>query len=225
MARGDLEKEDVFISDWLLFKNEGNFTFTDVAKQTKVADFEFSWGAIFQDFNLDGRQDLVVAENYVDFPPHQLFKLPCRFLLQGKDGTFDAVEQQAGTINKNYAITPLTSDFNQDGYPDLIYSNLNGPTKAFINKGGNHHYLSVRFPETSEYVGTAIHATTTSGKKISEYYVIGEGLGSDQTNTLTLGLGEETIVESLLIVYPSGETQTIVKPEIDKVHLLTKDEM
>ena len=127
LARGDLSKEDDFTAKWILFRNDGDFKFTDVATETNVADFEFSWGAIFQDFNLDGKQDLVVAENYVDFPPHKLFKLPCRFLIQRADGIFSAVEEQAGTVNKNYAITPITSDFNQDGYPDLIYTNLNGP--------------------------------------------------------------------------------------------------
>ena len=118
LARGDLAKEDVFIKEWMLFRNDGNFNFTDVAKETKLADFEFSWGAIFEDYNLDGRQDLVVAENYVDFPPHKLFKLPGRFLVQRPTGIFSAVEDQAGAINKNYGITPLSSDFNQDGYPD-----------------------------------------------------------------------------------------------------------
>ena len=220
LARGDLAKEDDFTSKWILFRNDGDFKFTDVATETNVADFEFSWGALFQDFNLDGQQDLVVAENYVDFPPHKLFKLPCRFLLQRPDGTFSAVEEQAGTINKNYAITPITSDFNQDGYPDLIYTNLNGPVKAFINKGGANHYLGVRFPETSEYVGTAVLATTDTGQRICEVYVIGEGLGSDQTNTLTLGLGATTSVKSLEIMYPSGERKTIENPEIDKVHLI-----
>ena len=69
LARGDLAEEDVFVSDWILFKNEGNFKFSDAADEAMVADFEFSWGAVFADFNLDGRQDLAVAENYVDFPP------------------------------------------------------------------------------------------------------------------------------------------------------------
>ena len=220
LARGDLAKEDEFNSKWILFRNDGGFKFTDVAEEAKVADFEFSWGALFQDFNLDGKQDLVVAENYVDFPPHQLFKLPCRFLLQRADGTFSAVEEQAGTVNKNYAITPITSDFNQDGYPDLIYTNLNGPVKAFINNGGDNHYVAVRFPETSEYAGTAVLATTDTGQRICEVYVIGEGLGSDQTNTLTLGLGAATSVKTLEIMYPSGERKTIENPEIDKVHLL-----
>jgi len=69
MARGDLRDDQTFVKEWILFRNDGNFNFTDAARQAKVADFEFSWGAIFEDFNLDGLQDLAVAENYIDFPP------------------------------------------------------------------------------------------------------------------------------------------------------------
>jgi len=220
MARGDLAEGDAFISDWILFRNDGNFKFTDVAKETKVAAFEFSWGAIFQDFNLDGLQDLVVAENYVDFPPHKLFKLPCRFLLQQSDGTFAAVEEQANAVNKSYAITPLTSDFNQDGYPDLIYTNLNGSMKALINKGGNNHYIGVRFPETSEYSGAAVSVVTNAGKTLSDVYVIGEGLASDQTSTVTLGLGTDTGVKSMTVRFPSGNEKIMVNPAINMVHFI-----
>jgi len=159
LARGDLAKEDEFIGEWLLFRNDGNFKFTDVAKETKVADFEFSWGAIFEDFNLDGKQDLVVSENYVDFPPHKLFKLPGRFLIQRKNGTFSAVEDQAKVINKNYGITPLTSDFNLDGYPDMVFTNINGPIKAHLNTGGNSNYIAMRFPETTKFAGSRVKVT------------------------------------------------------------------
>ena len=48
LARGDLAEEDTFIKEWMLFKNSGNFNFSDAAKATKVADFEFSWGAILK---------------------------------------------------------------------------------------------------------------------------------------------------------------------------------
>ena len=51
LARGDLAEGDIFNKKWILFKNEGNFKFTDAAMETNVADFEFSWGALFQDFN------------------------------------------------------------------------------------------------------------------------------------------------------------------------------
>lgn len=220
IARGDLAEEDVLVNDWILFKNGGNFNFTDTAKETKVADFEFSWGALFEDFNLDGRQDLVVAENYVDFPPHKLFKLPGRFLVQRPTGTFAAVEDQAGAINKNYGITPLSSDFNQDGYPDLLFSNLQGPFRVLLNKGGDANYIAVRLPETVKYVGATITVTKKDGTTLTDAYVIGEGLGSDQTSTITFGLDTDTEVSSIRIALPDGSTQNIANPKVNAVNTL-----
>ena len=218
LAKGDLAEGDEFISDWLLFKNNGGFNLIDVAKETKVADFEFSWGAIFEDFNLDGRQDLVVAENYVDFPPHKLFKLPGRFLLQRPDGTFAAVEEQAKVVNKNYAITPLTSDFNQDGYPDLVFANIAGESQAHINEGGDANYIAFRLPETAKYAGSKITVTKNDGSILSDVYVIGEGLVSDQTSTLTFGLGGDTTIKSVVLNLPNGQSQTIERYSVNQVN-------
>jgi len=220
LARGDLAEEDVFIKEWMLFKNSGDFKFSDAAKETKVADFEFSWGAIFEDFNLDGRQDLVVAENYVDFPPHQLFKLPGRFLVQRPNGTFSAVEDQAGVINKNYAITPLSSDFNQDGYPDLVFANLNGSVQAHLNKGGDANYIAVRLPENAKYAGATVTVTKKDGSTLTDAYIIGEGLASDQTSTITFGLGQDTEITSVHIALSDGTSQSIENPVVNTVNTL-----
>ena len=220
MARGDLEKEDEYVSDWLLFKNNGNFNFTDAAKETKVADFEFSWGAIFEDFNLDGRQDLVVSENYVAFPPHKLFKLPGRFLVQRPDGTFSAVEDQAKVINKNYGITPLTSDFNQDGYPDLIFTNISGPVKAHINSGGDANFIAIRLPENAKYLGAIVTVTKSDGQSLTDTYVIGEGLASDQTATLTFGLGESDSINGVKVALADGSSFDMNNPLINQINRL-----
>ena len=211
MAKGDLNKEQKLVTDWILLHNDGNGNFTDTAKQTKIADFEFSWGAIFEDFNLDGKQDLVVAENYVAFPPQMLFKLPCRFLLQQPDGTFAAVEQQAKVINKKYAITPLSSDFNQDGIPDLIYVNLNGTATAFLSddKATNftkNNFVKVQLADKTKYIGATVSVKTANGTQ-TNYNIIGEGLCSDQSNTLIFGLGQETEITSITVNDSNGEIQ------------------
>lgn len=215
-ARGDLRNDQELITDWLLFQNEGEFSFSEKAAAVKLSDFEFSWGCVFEDFNLDGRQDLVVAENSLNYPPHKAFKLPSRFLLQREDGTFSAVEEQAGVVNENYAITPLVSDFNDDGYPDLIYSNLDGPVRAFINDGGNHNFLKVRFAETSAHSGVKATLHIDEDSTLSDVYVVGEGLSSDQTNTITFGLGKASKVETLILDFPSGISDTILNPEINQ---------
>ena len=209
LAKGDLKNGQELVTDWMLFRNDGNFKFTDVAKSLDVADFEFSWGAIFEDFNLDGRQDLVVAENYVSFPPHKLFPLPCRFLVQLPSGKFASVEEQAGVVNKHFAITPLTSDFNNDGYPDLVYININGTSKAFINKGGNASYLKVRMPDTNEALGAKLTLNFADSTFICNWNMVGEGLSTDQSNTLHFAIPKNKVPVSLIIKYNSNRVDTI----------------
>lgn len=208
LAKGDLKEGQELFTDWILFNNDGNGEFTDTAKNTNIAEFEFSWGAIFEDFNLDGKQDLAVAENYIAFPPQALFKLPCRFLLQLDNGTFAATEQQANVVNKNYAITPLSSDFNNDGYPDLVYANLNGEVKAFINNGGKANFVKVRMQDKAELIGASVTVTTENGTQ-TNYNVIGEGLCSDQSNTLIFGLGDAKNITAITIKDSKGNSRVL----------------
>lgn len=209
LAKGDLKSTQELVTEWILLKNEGNFTFSNVARSLNIADFEFSWGCLFEDFNLDGKQDLVVAENYVSFAPHKLFPLPCRFLIQLSSGKFASVEDQAGVVNKHFAITPLTSDFNNDGYPDLVYININGISKAYINKGGKANFLKVQLPDTNEAIGAKITLFFTDGSLLANWNMIGEGLSTDQSNILNFAIPVGKIPTYLLVKYNSKRVDTI----------------
>ncbi len=214
MASGNIEDKSLFNSDWIFFENKGNFTFEDVAEKVKVKDYEFSWGAAMADMNNDGLQDLMVAENYVALPPHKLFKLPCRFLLQKDNHTFSPTGAESGVVNKNYAITPLTSDFNQDGYQDLVWVNIDSPVKAFLNKGGSNNYIQLTFPENAQNIGAKVKVVTSSGKMITEDYVIGEGLVSDQSATIAIGLGKDKL-KSVQITYTNGVVQDLADIKVN----------
>lgn len=221
LAKGDLKEGQELFTDWILFNNDGNGEFTDTAKKTNIAEFEFSWGAIFEDFNLDAKQDLVVAENYIAFPPQALFKLPCRFLVQLDNGTFAATEEQANVINKNYAITPLSSDFNNDGYPDLVYANLNGEVKVFINNGGKANFVKVRMSDKAELIGAAITVTTENGSQ-TNYNIIGEGLCSDQSNTLIFGLGNAKNIIAITIKDSKGNSKALENVAVNTTVIVGK---
>ena len=67
MVSGDVKDKSLYNDKWILFRNDGNFKFIDVAEEAKIAGYEFSWGCTFADMNNDGLPDLMVAENYVDF--------------------------------------------------------------------------------------------------------------------------------------------------------------
>jgi len=191
LVRGDLTEDQVLNKDWLLFENQGGFEFTDTAEQAQLAKLEFSWGAIFEDFNLDGRDDLVVSENYEGWPLHklELWRLDGRFLLQSEEGVFMEAGEEVGVQNRQYGISPLTADFNQDGYPDLVHVNLLGTQNVFISEGGEQGYLKVILPNTIESVGAEVTVTLDDGSTIVQTFVVGEGLVSDQSHTLIFGLG------------------------------------
>lgn len=216
MASGNIEDKTLFNSDWLFFENKGNFQFEDVAAQTQIKDFEFSWGTVFADMNNDGLQDLIVAENYIAFPPHKMFRLPGRFLVQKENHTFVATESQSKVANPYYGITPLVSDFNQDGYLDLVWVNLGTPSFAFLNKGGSNNYLQVKLEDNVKSLGAKVQVKTTSGRLITEDYIVGEGLVSDQTNLLHFGLGTDK-AEKLTIQYLNGTIKTIERPVVNTV--------
>ena len=219
IARGDLKDDQIFIKEWMLFQYVKGKGFMDVARPAKLANFEFSWGAIFEDFNLDGLQDLAVAENYIAFPPQQAFKLPCRLLVQRENGTFAAVEEQAKAENRNFAITPLSTDLNQDGYPDLIYSNLDGPMKVFLSNGGTSNYVKVSMTKNATSLGAKVEVQA-GGKIYTQHLLSGEGLCSDQGQTLIFGLGQQAEIERLVIYYPSGKVDSVQDATINKRYFI-----
>lgn len=194
LVRGDLREEQILHTDWFLFENEGDFSFKDSADAARVGSHEFSWGAIFEDFNLDGRDDLVVSENYEGWPLHKLglWRLDGRFFLQSDDGVFMDAGGKIGVRNRQFGITPLTADFNQDGHPDLIHINLLGKQKVFISKAGDNGYLKVKLPNVVESIGAEVSVTLDDGSKVIQTFVIGEGLLSDQSHTLIFGLADRS---------------------------------
>ena len=215
LAMGDLTDDQTFEDRLIFFRNDGDFKFTNVNEETKTAKYEFSWGTVFHDMNLDGRQDLIISQNFVDFPLHKMFKLPGRLLIQREDGTFAATEDRSGVVNRRYEITSLVADFNNDGYPDMVRANLNGDAGAFINDGGENHYLKVRIPDTAATMGTKVSVTTGDGTVLTDWMVTGEGLVCDQTHVLTFGFCDQTECPRVDVTYPDGRTQSFENVTID----------
>ena len=191
MIRGDLTDEQVSNWKWMLFENRGNFEFRDSASSAKIADYEFSWGMTFVDLNLDGREDLVVSENYIGLPPHKVpfLRSPGRLLIQNTLGEFAAVGKEAGVVNRRYSIAPLFADFNADGYPDIVHVNIAGRSQAFISKGGDAGYLKVKLPNQVSSIAATVIVSLDDGTSLTKLFVSGEGLCSDPSHVLTFGLG------------------------------------
>ena len=140
--------DDLFCCYWghnILWHNNGDGTFTDVTKKAGLYEERVRWGTgcTFLDYDRDGLLDLFVA-NYIEFDPSKVptpgqtaycqwkgLPVMCgpRGLPPGLnilyhnngDGTFTDVSEKAGILKPgpHYAITAVSYDFDNDGWPDI----------------------------------------------------------------------------------------------------------
>jgi hypothetical protein len=216
LVRGDLTKEQVLNKNYILLENQGNFVFKDTALDNNAAKYGFGWGLVSYDFNNDTLADYLITQNYVRFPAVEHLDLyPGNLLQQYADNNFKPVEEVSGIANKKFGVTTVVSDFNNDGWPDAVIANLNGPLRAFINNGGDRHWLKVAFDDDVSSIGALLTLTMADGTTYKNQFYTSEGLGSDQTTDVFFGLGDQTAIRSLVVTYQNGETITIDSPRID----------
>ncbi len=210
MVKGDLTEDQQHHWDWMVFKNDSG-RFTDSAEEVKLAAYEFAWGAVFEDLNLDGREDLVVSQNFVSAPFHKVpfMRLPGRLYVQNSSGEFAEVGAEAGVVNKRYSIAPVTADFNGDGRADIVHINVAGKSQAFISEPeDSNSYLKIKMPRDVSSIGAMVTVTLEDGSKLYKPYVSGEGLVSDSSNIIIAGLGSQSAT-TVEVSYIDGETKKI----------------
>ena len=114
-----------------LIKNNGDGTFSDVTIAAGAYKAAPSQAAAWTDLNADGWLDLVVTyETSTAAEPH-----PCQVYLNQQDGTFTDIAPEIG-LNLLGSFKGVTvGDLNNDGWPDLYFSNLNGSNQLFLHTG------------------------------------------------------------------------------------------
>lgn len=210
MVKGDLRDDQQHDWKWLLFRNKGQLEFEEVGAAAKLADYEFAWGAVFEDLNLDGREDLLVSQNFVTAPFHKvpLLRLPGRLFVQTPKGEFAEVGAEAGVVNRRYSIAPVTTDFNNDGRPDIVHVNIAGRSKVFLSNSGSNSYLKLRLPDDISSIGAMATVTLEDGSKLFKPFVSGEGLASDSSHVITVGLGDQSAT-GVEVAFIDGSKQAL----------------
>jgi hypothetical protein len=116
-----------------LLRNNGNGTFTDVTLEAGLKIPIPSQVACWADYDNDGLLDLFIGGEPSTFRGQKLAGRSALYHNRG-DGTFEEVSIKAGVANQPYKCKGANwCDYDGDGYPDLLVSNLDGPCKLFHN--------------------------------------------------------------------------------------------
>jgi tetratricopeptide (TPR) repeat protein len=110
-----------------LLRNNCDGTFTDVTVASGLGEPTSTQAAVWVDINNDGLLDLFVAN---EDQPAQLF-------LNKGDGTFQDISVSAGVNRIKFSKGVAAGDYDNDGYPDLYVSNLNGDNFLYHNNHDN----------------------------------------------------------------------------------------
>ncbi len=154
----------------VLFENDGTGVFTDISAAAGVDYSGHSSGAVFFDYDLDGRLDLFVANvgrytheergrggAYVGmadaFEGHLYPERAERSILYRNlgDNRFEDVSEKTGLIDVSWSGDATIVDFNRDRYPDLYVLNMQGDDHYYENRAGERFVerTAEHFPKTS----------------------------------------------------------------------------
>jgi hypothetical protein len=114
-----------------LLRNNGDGTFTDVTIESGLLSFGPSQTATWADFNNDGWLDLFIGNETTSIDhlhPSELF-------INNHDGTFTNAARQAGCEMVGFMKGVVSADYNNDGWPDIFISTLDGRKILLKNKG------------------------------------------------------------------------------------------
>ncbi len=163
-AVGDIDADgrlDLFVTGFggcLLYRNMGDGSFREVAREAGIRDTRFGTSAAFLDYDRDGRLDLLVCE-YVDYrlddpircedarkrrdycqPDYYPPAAPRLYRNLGGSPTagarFRDVTASAGLTRPCRALGVVVGDVDDDGWPDLYLAGDKTPNLLYMNRGG-----------------------------------------------------------------------------------------
>lgn len=156
----------------LLFENDGSGIFQDISKESGLDYVGHSSGAVFFDYNRDGRLDLFLTnvgvytaekatrdgyeyyEGLKDaFAGHLKSERNERSILYRNEGgnRFVDVSKKVGLLDNSWSGDASFIDVNEDGWPDLYILNMQGDDEYYENVEGKRFVKKSRdiFPRTS----------------------------------------------------------------------------
>jgi enediyne biosynthesis protein E4 len=250
LAVGDYENNgllDIFDTDFsddykVLFRNDGDASFTDVSYRAGVAQVGIpflGWGTGFLDYDNDGWKDLMEVNGHVypDAGDHDWgTSYAERVLLfhNMKNGKFEYVPPVAGTGLAD--VIPgrgaAFGDLFNDGKIDVVINPIDGPAVLLRNVNPDHHHWvelklvggesNAKGPSSPRDAMCATVYLKANGMTQRDDVMSSGSYISANDQRLHFGLGDATDAGTAEIHWPSGKKETLKLPAVDRIYTITE---
>jgi len=214
-----------------LFRNEGKWSFNDVAYKSGTAMSSLAyvkWGIAFVDLDNDGWLDLIGVNGHVypqvdTLPSGARYKEPKVLSMNLGNGTFCDASEQAGPALREPRVSRglAVGDLFNDGNMDVVVEDLTGAPMILRNTGvPARHWVSFELAGTKSNrlaIGARVKITA-GGMTLTEEIHSGGSYLSQNDLRVHFGLGAAKKIDMVEIRWPSGKTETIKDLDPDKFY-------
>lgn len=220
-----------------LYRNNGNYDFTDVSFNAKVAQPSrpyVGWGTGFFDLDNDTWLDLFAVNGHV-YPQMDQISSGARykqnkllFINQG-DATFCNASTLGGSALTEMRVSrgAAFGDLDNDGQIDIVVGDLDASPMILKNEGDKtNHWVTLELGAKEGNplaIGARIKLTTGNIVQTEEIRSGGSYLSQSDLR-VHFGLGKVTKIDSIEIRWNSGKIETIKDVEVDKFHAILEGE-
>jgi hypothetical protein len=190
--------------------------FRNAAAQYGLVDTAWGWGTSFVDMNLDGAPDLYAVQGmhaFVGNRSSHLANATSTLFLNDGSGSAFSVPNDSGCDVPGDQRALVVFDYNRDGSPDLLITQVAAPTLLLQNFTGGQHWLTVA-PEGPGDAGIDARVTVTSGgRTTTQMLLAGGSYLAGPPREAYFGLGSAATADVVRIEWANG-----TKTEMDHVN-------
>ena len=217
-----------------LYHNEGELFIDDapIANIGYASLLTLTFGCFFFDFDLDGKLDIFAANGHIESDINALqgkvtYAQPPHLFHNIGDGQFEDVALKVGSDLQKPIVGrgAAYGDIDNDGDWDVLVNTSNGAAHLYRNDGGNrNNWIKLKLIGTKSNrsgIGARIIVQSKSGTQIRTLKS-GASYCSQSELATIFGIGDDTVIDSITVKWPSGTTDQLVAVKSNQSVIITQ---